>query len=99
MRGISGLALLLSGVVAPDAVHRDSFGSEWTAADGVVRTVLYSEPIDVRPGQIILREDIPVQYITEPAAVINMASDLVDAQGNSVPLSQVCCLRLTTLTM
>ena len=81
--------MLTREAVAPDTIQRDSRGSEWAATDGVVSTVIYSDPFDIRPGQIVLASDVPMAFLDEPAAIVNLASDLVDASSDdSVPLSQ-----------
>lgn len=86
----TALQLMPAYVVSPDVVtlNTDQHGSEWSSADGVLTKVMYSPEVHIRPGQIIMQGDIPVDFIDEPAAVVNMKTDLVDAQGNSVPLSQ-----------
>ena len=82
-------AMLCHHAVAPDTVQPDSRGSEWVATDGVVSTVIYSQPFDIRPGQITLANDLPIPFLDEPGAIVNLASDLVDAgTDESVPLSQ-----------
>ena len=91
LRGAMRLAAALSIAqlaTAPDAIQRDAYGSEWTEADGVVTRTFYSPAVDMRPGQIIMRDQIRVDFVDEPAAITNMASDLVDEHGDSVALSQ-----------
>jgi hypothetical protein len=83
-----GLAMLAELGTAPDAIERDTFGSEWTEADGVITRTFYSPTIPMAPGQIIMRDDIAMGLVDEPAALVNIASDLVDEHGASVPLSQ-----------
>lgn len=88
---LAGLAVAVTwpeAAIAPDAIQRDAFGSEWSEADGVVTRTIFSAPLTMEPGQIILHNDIPIEFVQGPAAVVNIASDLVDEQGNSVPLSQ-----------
>ncbi len=80
--------MLTQLATAPDAMQRDSFGSEWTEADGVVTRTFYSPSVSMAPGQIIMRDGIAMSLVDEPAAIVNIASDLVDEQGKSVPLSQ-----------
>ncbi len=87
MRSAALLAVPMLAV-APDAIQRDSFGSEWTEADGVIVKTFYSPAVAMAPGQIIMQDDITMPFVTEPAAIVNIASDLVDQNGESVPLSQ-----------
>jgi hypothetical protein len=87
MRTVVGVLLPMLAV-APDAIQRDSFGSEWSERDGVVTKTFYSPAVSMRPGQIIMNDDIQMGFVDEPAAITNIASDLVDEQGRSVPLSE-----------
>jgi hypothetical protein len=87
MRTAVGVLLPMLAV-APDAIQRDSFGSEWSERDGVVTKTFYSPAVSMRPGQIIMNDDIQMGFVDEPAAITNIASDLVDEQGRSVPLSE-----------
>lgn len=92
MRGAAASVLLLamgpSLATAPDAIQRDTFGSEWTESDGVITKTYYSPSVTMAPGEIIMQDDIRVPFVDEPAAIVNIASDLVDQNGDSVPLSQ-----------
>ena len=82
------VAVLADMATAPDPVQRDSFGSEWTEADGVVTKTFFSPSVEMEPGEIIMRGRIGMDLVQEPAAIVNIASDLVDEHGESVPLSQ-----------
>jgi hypothetical protein len=87
--GATVIAMLSHRAVAPDTVQPDSRGSDWVATDGVVSEVVYSQTFDIHPGQIVLANDIPMPFLDEPGAIVNLASDLVDADTDeSVPLSQ-----------
>jgi hypothetical protein len=87
--GATVFAMLSHQAVAPDTVQPDSRGSEWAATDGVVSEVMYSQSFDIHPGQIVLANDIPMPFLNEPGAIVNLATDLVDADTDeSIPLSQ-----------
>ena len=61
------LALLAAQLAtAPDAIQRDAYGSEWTEEDGVVTRTFYSPAVSMAPGQIIMQDDIPIDFVDEP---------------------------------
>eukprot|EP01050_Picozoa_sp_SAG11_P003879 SAG11_NODE_232_length_11930_cov_6.884794_2_plen_147_part_00 len=57
-------------------------------APGLVTSVVYSDQFDVRPGQIVLSENMRIPLVDAPAAIVHLVADLVDDTGSSVPLSQ-----------
>ena len=78
------MALQLVGAAAQGGTG----GLHWAAGDGVITRTFFAPAVTMTPGEMQMTTVSGLDWVHEPAAVVNFESDLVDEAGASIPLSE-----------